>query len=143
MSQGTNSTVSPFLRNLFDASLYKRSQGRVARQVTFAAAATIFALGAYALSNTLLDQDAPTRFGVAGAVLLLGLWVSYRAVNLPQFADFLIAVEAEINKVTWPTRNVLFRSSIVVIFLILFLAGLLFAYDLFWSAVLTYIGIIG
>ncbi len=135
--------MSPFLRNLFDTSLYKRSQGRIARQVTFAAAAATFALGAYALSNTLLDQDATMRFGISGAVLLLGLWISYRAVNLPQFADFLIAVEAEVNKVTWPTRSVLFRSSIVVIFLILFMAALLFAYDLVWSFVLTKLGILG
>lgn len=135
--------MSPFLRNLFDASLYKRSQGRVARQVTFAAAAIIFALGAYSLSNALLEQDAPIRFGVSGLVLVVGLWVAYRAVNWPQFADFLIAVEAEVNKVTWPTRAVLFRSSIVVIFVILFLAGLLFAYDLIWKVLLTQLGIIG
>ena len=135
--------VSPFFRNLFDASLYKRSQGRITRQVTFAAAALTFALGAYSLSNALLDRGAALRFGASGAVLLVGLWISYRAVNLPQFADFLIAVEAELNKVTWPTRSVLFRSSMVVIFLILFLAALLFVYDLIWSFFLTQLGIIG
>ena len=33
-------------------------------------------------------------------------------VNLPVFADFLIAVEAEMNKVSWPTRGELFRGSV-------------------------------
>ena len=36
------------------------------------------------------------------AVLAFGLWLGYRIVNVPQFADFLIAVEAEMNKVSWP-----------------------------------------
>ena len=34
---------------------------------------------------------------------------------MPAFADFLIAVEAEMNKVSWPTRTELFRGSMVVI----------------------------
>lgn len=40
--------------------------------------------------------------------LVLGLllfWVSYRVVNMPVFADFLIATEAEMNKVSWTTRR--------------------------------------
>ena len=59
--------------------------------------------------------------------------MSYRVVNYPKFADFLIAVEAEMNKVSWPTRGELVRSSIVVIFVILVLAGLLYFYDLLWG----------
>ena len=52
------------------------------------------------------------------------VWVSYRLVNVPGFADFLIAVEAEMNKVSWPTRTELFRSSIVVLIMI-FALGIL------------------
>ena len=33
---------------------------------------------------------------------------------MPAFADFLIAVEAEMNKVSWPTRHELIRASMVV-----------------------------
>ena len=36
-------------------------------------------------------------------LLAAGLWASYRLVNVPAVADFLIAVEAEMNKVSWPT----------------------------------------
>ena len=35
-------------------------------------------------------------------LLVFGVWVSYRLVNVPAFADFLIAVEAEMNKVLGP-----------------------------------------
>jgi preprotein translocase subunit SecE len=60
---------------------------------------------------------------------------------MPSFADFLIAVEAEMNKVSWPTRTELFRSSMVVIFCILFLTVVLFGYDMFWSLVLKITGV--
>ena len=143
MAQGTQTSGGTFWRNLFATALYKRSQGRVARQVTFAALAIAIALGAYSLSTYLLDQTAAVRFGVSGGVLALGLWISYRAVNLPKFADFLIAVEAEVNKVTWPTRSVLFRSSAVVIFLMFALALILFMYDLILSQILRLLNITG
>ena len=54
--------------------------------------------------------------------------MSYRVVNVPGFADFLIAVEAEMNKVSWPTRTELFRASMVVLILIFALAVVLFVY---------------
>jgi preprotein translocase subunit SecE len=49
---------------------------------------------------------------------------------MPAFADFLISVEGEMNKVSWPSRGELFRASIVVMLVIFFLAALLFFYDL-------------
>ncbi len=78
-------------------------------------------------------ESAGTGNAIAGLILAVGLWLSYRIVNYPKFADFLIAVEAEMNKVSWPTRGELVRSSIVVIFVILALAGLLYFYDLLWG----------
>jgi preprotein translocase subunit SecE len=75
-------------------------------------------------------------------VLVLGLWVSFRVVCLPRFADFLIAVEAEMNKVSWPTRDELIRSSIVVIAIILILSVLLSTFDLLWYLLFHALGII-
>ncbi len=49
---------------------------------------------------------------------------------MPTFADFLISVEGEMNKVSWPSRAELFRASLVVILVIFFLAAVLFCYDL-------------
>ena len=82
------------------------------------------------------------RFVVPGLVLLIGLWVSYRLVNYPQFADFLIAVEAEMNKVSWPSRTELIRSSLVVIFMMFFLAIMLFGFDLAWRFLFQMMGVI-
>ena len=76
------------------------------------------------------------RFLVPGVLLVVGIWVSFRMVNTPSIADFLIAVETEMTKVSWPTRDEVIRSSIVIIFLIFTLAGILAVYDLFWWFVL-------
>ncbi|MEM7313781.1 MAG: preprotein translocase subunit SecE [Planctomycetota bacterium] len=79
---------------------------------------------------------------IAAVVLAAGLWLSYRAVNFPKFADFLIAVEAEMNKVSWPTRGDLVRSSLVVLFVILAMAGLLFLFDVIWKFLFEMLGVL-
>jgi preprotein translocase subunit SecE len=132
------------IQELFRIGLYKRSQGKVARQVTFAAAAIVVALGAYRLMEWLAVMlDYPfAAYAIAGSVLFVGCWIAYRVVNYPQFADFLIAVEAEMAKVSWPTRTELVRSSIVVIIVIFALALILFSYDIFWNSLFTKLGIL-
>jgi len=112
---------------MFNASRYKRSQGRVARQLTFAALAVAFAVAAWNI-NSAATSDLG-RYIVPLVVLAAGLWASFRIVHLPKFADFLISVEAEMNKVTWPGRTELWRASMVVMFVIFLLAGILFLYD--------------
>ncbi len=131
-----------FLRELGQTGIYKRSQGRIARQVTFAAMALVVAIGCWRLSET-LDQVQPAlRYGIPAALLALSVWIAYRIVNVPGVADFLIAVEAEMNKVSWPTRSELIRASMVVLITIFVLAAILAAFDLFWSGVFRGLGII-
>jgi preprotein translocase subunit SecE len=122
--------VGAFFQELLSLSIYKRTQGRVARQVTFAALATIVALGAWSLSEYYRDRGPELRYYVPLTLLAIGLWASFRIVQMPAFADFLISVEGEMNKVSWPSRGELFRASIVVMVVIFFLAALLFFYDL-------------
>lgn len=126
-------------------ALYKWGQGRVTRQVTFAALALIVSLGGWQLSQFvagLVSGEAAgpdlgaVRFALPLALLAAGLWLCFRIVNIPRFAEFLIAVEAEMAKVSWPTATEVFRSSAVVIFLIFALAFLLAAFDLFWGVLL-------
>jgi preprotein translocase subunit SecE len=132
---------------LLSASVYKRNQGRIARQLTFAALAAVIGIGTWRLTQLLGvlyggaagmggEDFGVVRFVVPAVLLAVGLWVAYRAVNVPWFADFLIAVEAEMAKVSWPTGDEVFRSSVVIIFLIFALAAILAGYDLFWWFVL-------
>jgi preprotein translocase subunit SecE len=121
--------VTPIVQELFRFDLYKRSQGRIARQVTFAALAVIVALGAWSLNLHNSSADATWKFAVPLALFVFGIWASFRIVHIPKFADFLISVEAEMIKVSWPTRTELYRASAVVMIVIFLLAAILFLYD--------------
>ncbi len=138
---------SPSLMSeLVQAGRYKRTQGKVARQATLVAIWVLVAIAAYQAYQQ-LDAFASMReyalqYLVPGALVIFGFWVGYRLINWPTFADFLIAVEAEMNKVSWPTKAELWRSVVVVIILIFLLALLLFAFDLFWITIFKAIGLI-
>lgn len=140
--------MGEFIQELFRVGLYKRSQGRIARQATFAALAVLVVLAGWSLNSyysghlevatdatgqTTQESGIVGRYVVPLIVVVAGLWTSFRVVQFPPFADFLISVEAEMNKVSWPTRTELFRSSVVVMLMIFILAGVLFVYDFFWS----------
>jgi preprotein translocase subunit SecE len=113
---------------MFNTSRYKRSQGKVARNVTLYALAAVFAVGAWKL-NAMADNDL-WRYGIPLVVLFAGWWASFRIINIPRFADFLISVEAEMNKVSWPDRAEAWRASLVVLIVIFLLAAVLFTYDI-------------
>ena len=130
-----------FLNNLLRTDLYKRTQGKIVRQATCIVVWIIFALGAWRLYDFMLEYSQAVRIGTATVVLAAGLWIGYRLVNEPTFADFLIAVEAEMNKVSWPSQVELIRASLVVIILIFGLTLVLFSYDMILSAVLIFLGV--
>ena len=134
-----------FLKELIQFGVYKRNQGRIARQITFGAVFAAIAIGAWGMVGSLQgqgDYNAAIYYGVPIALIALGFWFAFRLVNYAKFADFLIAVEAEMNKVTWPSRELLIRGSLVVIFVIFFMAFLLFGYDMLWKYVFRLIGVL-
>ena len=143
MAKDKKKAESLFVSEIFRAGVYKRNQGKVTRQVTFATIAIIIALGAARLYSELgLYQGLAVRVAISGLLLVVGIWLAYRLVNWPQFSNFLIAVEAEMNKVSWPSRAELMRSSLVVIIVIFALAGLLFGYDMIWRFLFTFLGVL-
>jgi preprotein translocase subunit SecE len=143
---GEQKSAVSLWQEVLQPGLYKRNQGRIARQVTFAFAAVIALLIAWRFSQT--EWVAPTRlfsgsnYLIPSVIGLLGLWLSYRLVNISRFADFLIAVEAEMNKVSWPSRGELIRSSLVVIGVIVILAGCLYLFDFLWRLLFQLLGIV-
>ena len=143
-----------FFPELFKFGLYKPAQGRIVRQATFFSVALLACLAIWELyaSGWFNFLNAAVADGeVAGphigkmlfsfVLAGIGIWTAYRLVNFPVFADFMIAVEAEMNKVSWPTRDQLYRASVVVIFVIFAMAVLLFVFDILWTAVFEVIGI--
>lgn len=78
------------------------------------------------------------QFTVPLLLLALSLWLAWRMVNLPAFADFLIATEAEMNKVSWTTQKRLIQDTIVVLVTVVLMAFYLFAADQSWRALLSW-----
>jgi preprotein translocase SecE subunit len=70
-------------------------------------------------------------------LIVATLWFSWRAVNYPQFTDFLIATEAEMNKVSWTPRKALIRDTIVVLTSLVIITVFLFVVDVFWNWLLS------
>ncbi len=160
--------MNAFFEEFFRVGVYKRNQGRIVRQVTFAALAVGLLIGLYRLLVTLRPTGTSTPqlwgfltrlphwmvsvleffaayfcYWFPGLLAVVGLWAAYRAVNWPAFADFLIAVEAEMNKVSWPSRGELFRWSVVVIVMIFAIGILLAGFDLVWTEIFKFIGVYG
>jgi preprotein translocase subunit SecE len=102
----------------------------------------LFAVGCFRL-RTVLTTSTATAIGIPMALFVIGIWLAFRLVNMPRFADFLIAVEAEMYKVSWPSRAELIRSSIVVIVLLLLLTAVLFVYDIVWQWLFRFLGVLG
>jgi preprotein translocase SecE subunit len=69
---------------------------------------------------------------------LAALWFAWRVVNYPTFADFLIATEAEMNKVSWTTRKRLVQDTIVVLVTVALLTVFLFFVDILWIKILSW-----
>jgi preprotein translocase subunit SecE len=124
-------TVTAYLQELFQLRLFKPKQGRHARQWTLIAIGVVLAAGAWSLRNWLQGEgfNDNVSIGVPLAFLAATGWAAFRLIQFPKFAEFLIAVEAEMGKVSWPTQSELFKASGVVIFVIFGLAALLFFYD--------------
>jgi preprotein translocase SecE subunit len=76
------------------------------------------------------------QYSVPLLILAASIWLAWRVVNLPVFADFLIATEAEINKVSWTTRKRLAQDTIVVLVTVVLMAGFLFTTDVVWKVLL-------
>lgn len=132
--------AASILPELFRVSLYKPTQGRLVRQATFIGVALLCAFGAFSLSNGPLGgEDQTIRVGVPLVIWLLCCWVAFRAVNIPRFADFLVAVESELEKVIWPGRKQVVQSTIVVITTMVFLGVFLSAVDFAWKAFFRFI----
>jgi preprotein translocase SecE subunit len=68
----------------------------------------------------------------------LALWFSWRLVNMPMFADFLIATEAELNKVSWTTRTRLKQDTIVVLVTVVLLSIFILTMDTAWYKLLSW-----
>ena len=133
-------------------SAYKKDQGRMVRMAAFWSVAVLIFYGCVSLRSALsgwfpgslgvpvveslpripvLGIDLTGATLVAVAVCATGIFLIYRWIEKPRNADLLIDTESELKKVTWPTPQEVFNSSLVVVVFVLILMAFLAGADYF------------
>ncbi|MFH0963310.1 MAG: preprotein translocase subunit SecE [Planctomycetota bacterium] len=122
--------------------IYHKEQAAASRLI---AGATVLALGVFAYVEMAASQFLggrsfpkalqvarfPDTWGqaVGGVCLLAFAAAGWFLLNRPRVVEFLVAVETELRKVSWPTRQQALGSAGVVIVTMLVLAAYLFLLD--------------
>ena len=117
--------------------IYKPGQGKYTRLWAGFIVGLIVALGCWGLyqkldtwvENLVVVTVLPVVVFVALGVLV------YWLLNKASVADFLIAAEGELKKVSWSSRREIAVSTIVVIVVVIFMAALLGTTDMIFTLV--------
>ena len=133
---------------------YKKGQGTAARLMALVSLCLLALWGGYSLWVTLQGYswaaspivtvprvNLVVNWALIASVLVtagLGFVVIW-ALNRPRAVDLLVETEAEMKKVSWPSRQEAWNSSLVVVVTVLFMMGLLFFYDFILNRILTLI----
>lgn len=134
--------IGSFFANLVRADRYKPLQGRMARRLTTIALGVVLLLGLVQLYHALGDYPKTTQLAVPALLGAALAWLLYRVVEFPPFVEFLIATEAEMNKVSWTSRDELKRATLVVLVTVTMMALFLFGVDFVWQFLLKLIGVL-
>jgi preprotein translocase SecE subunit len=137
---------------------YKQDQGRMVRMAVFWTVAALLFYGSSSLRRELTGRfpDSLGRPLVAAfpklpvlGVQLTGalaisilvfaatLWLAHRFLEKPKYADLLIETETELRKVTWPTAQEVFNSSLVVVVTVALLMAFLAGADWFLARIIA------
>jgi preprotein translocase subunit SecE len=118
-------------------AIYKRGQGYYTRLCSGLAAGVVVALGCFQLYlklDAIVFQN-PVLKIVVQALVPLAIFsgfafLIYWLVNKPLVADFMIAAEGELKKVSWSSRKEITVSTLVVISVMLLMSLALLVVDI-------------
>jgi len=122
--------------------IYKKGQGKNSRLWTAIALLAVIAIGCWRLHLKLQTYDNPWVEPLIPALICaVFAGVIYWLSNIPTIANFLIAAEGEIKKVSWSSRKEIVNSTLIVITVVAVMAtglGLAdIAFRLFFSEVVN------
>ncbi len=103
--------------------IYKRGQGKNSRLGTALVVFAIVVIGCWILYNRLQGSNPWVQTMVPVGVCVLFSGLIYWLMNKPALADFLIAAEGEVKKVSWSTRKEITNSTMIVIFVVVIMAS--------------------
>jgi len=119
-------------------SIYKRGQGKYTRLYSAFGGAIIAGIGCWQLYSKLeavewgLSRKAALWIATmmpAGLFVVLALLISW-LINKPSVADFMIAAEGEMKKVSWSSKQEIAVSTFIVIVVVIIMAILLGTTDI-------------
>ncbi|MBN2210377.1 MAG: preprotein translocase subunit SecE [Sedimentisphaerales bacterium] len=132
--------------------IYKRGQGRYTRLGTAIGAGILLALGCWSLFGWLdgfLSTDKMSvatkqwiQMAVPVVLFVVLAWIIFKVLNTPKYADFLIATEGEMKKVSWSTFKEVTASTKVVIITVVIMSILLGCVDWIFTWAFKTIGIL-
>jgi preprotein translocase SecE subunit len=127
--------------------IYKEGHGVLVRRVAFVALASLLVWGGTELYGWLnagdwvrnhrwvdyripvINQFIDPAFVICWVVVITGCVLLYRGLNRERAADFLIETDTEVRKVTWPSWNDAWNSSLIVLIFVVVVTGFIFLSD--------------
>ncbi len=129
--------------------IYKPGQGYYTRMLSAIGSGMLVLAGAAWLYLTVMpryfgnhEQLTYIRSGAAAGLIVLMAITIYLVLNRPRVVDFMIAVEAEMKKVNWPSKKEVIGSTWVVILGTLLIALLLFVINFLFGSFFIWIKIL-
>ncbi len=120
-------------------SIYKRGQGYHTRLWSALTVFLIVAIGCFQLYRKLYSPDNIWVCTVVPGAICAGLaFLIFWLVNKPNIADFMIAAEGEIKKVSWSSRSELIASTTIVIGVVLCMGFMLVGVDFIFRWIFEY-----
>ncbi len=121
--------------------IYRKNQGRWTRLGTVGAAGLLIVIGAWYAWSELSVGLGLFRAIIPLVFMLACFYILLRVVNSKRPADFMIATEGEMKKVSWSSKKEIIGSTKVVIITLLLMGVLLFLVDLSLKILMQAIGV--
>jgi preprotein translocase subunit SecE len=129
--------------------VYKSGQGYYTRMISALSAGAIVGIGCFRLWQILSASDFGSQNAniIVPPVAALGLFSAFALliwwlVNTPTVADFLIAGEGEMKKVSWSSRKEIIASTTVVIVVVALMSTLMAVTDVFFQFFFRFVNVI-
>ena len=116
--------------------IYRKTQGRWTRLGTVGGVGLLVILGAWYAWKQLAGLSPIVQTIVPLAILAVCFYILLRIVNSRRAADFMIATEGEMKKVSWSSKKEIIGSTKVVIVVLLLMGAVLALVDLGWHKLL-------
>ena len=121
--------------------IYRKTQGQWTRLGTVIGVGILVVLGAWYAWQELAGLSTLVRAAVPLVIIAVCFYVLLRVVNSKKPADFMIATEGEMKKVSWSSKKEIIGSTKVVIVVLLIMGAILAMVDLAFRAFFRFVGV--